>query len=405
MSDELFYAEPAQVAGLGRLASEVGKDTVTSYRYFNEHAAPYGDWGGELFQSLLQPFDALRDTWRDRHVELSTNCTELGQRLNTAAWLYADQERMTYDELNAHTQFLPKELPGADAGSASHAAVGVVELYGDPEDYGHAEGIDYPPPASFPDEVAAVLADAAGWLGDVDEFIFELTDRSPLQELIEPLGGNWSELRRLGDTYRIAGNAMECGGDALARGTERVDQFWDGLAAVAYQDYAAKQVDAMRWEGSCGRVIQAVAERCADEIRDSVHTLVSTVRRLLEEEIDLTNGVNVMKFLMKKVPYAGWAYQLYTVFEIIRKGMELCDRLLTQIRMVSDAFSEFLALVASPSGYMNDQFERKLAPITDKVEDARLLIDVKETADASPLYDLPDDPYSLGVDDEPWANA
>ena len=405
MSAETFYAKPNHISGLGRLASEIGSETLAAHRYFNEHATPLGDWQGEVFHSLLEPFDALRDMWRGRHVGLSSNCIEIGDRLNTAAWLYVDQENKNYDVLNAHTQLLPKELPGADRGSSSHAAVGVVVLYSDPEDYGHPDGIDYPSPATFPDDVAEVIADAAGWLGDVDDAIEEIVGRSPLRELIEPLGGNWNDLRRLGAAYRIAGEAMESGGTALERGTARVDEFWDGMAAVAYEDYAAKQVDAMRWEGSCGRVIEAVAERAADEIRRSVHTLVSTIRRFLEEEIDLTSGLNVLKFLSKKVPYVGWAYQIFTVYEIIRKGMDLCDKLVEQVRVVTDAFKEFLSLVASPSGYLNDQFERKLAPVTEKIEDAKLLWDVKVTADARPVYDLPEGPYSIGVGDEPWADA
>ena len=85
--------------------------------------------------------------------------------------------------------------------------------------------------------------------------------------------------------------------------------------------------------------------------------------------------------------------------------MDLCDKLVEQVRVVTDAFKEFLSLVASPSGYLNDQFERKLAPVTEKIEDAKLLWDVKVTADARPVYDLPEGPYSIGVGDEPWADA
>ena len=64
----------------------------------------------------------------------------------------------------------------------------------------------------------------------------------------------------------------------------------------------------------------------------------------------MTSGLNVLKFLSKKVPYVGWAYQIFTVYEIIRKGMDLCDKLVEQVRVVTDAFKEFLSLVASPSG-------------------------------------------------------
>lgn len=400
---ERFRAFPEEVAGLGRLTSEIGSTTLRSYRYFNEHAGPESGYSGEIFGSLVAPLGGLRDIWCDRHVHLATNCIELGDKLNTAAWLYSDQEKQNYEALNAHTDLTP--VPYPDRGDANRPAVGNVELYGDAVDYGYPEGIDYPPPAHFPDDTADVIADAAGWLGDVDYAIEELIGHSPLRQLIAPIGGNWNDLRRLGMAYRIAGEAMAGGGDALEQGTARVDEFWDGLAAVAFEDYAAKQIAAMRWEGSCGRVIEAVADRAADQIRKSVYTVVSTMRERLEAQVDVNSGVKVAEFLAKKVTPLGTAYQLYQVADILYSGYELSKRMVDDIRMVTDALNEFLALVASPSGYLNEQFQQKLEPITKGMHNAELVKDVYDTASAAPMYNVPKDPYSLGTGRQPWADA
>ncbi|MGA9871557.1 MAG: hypothetical protein WBQ44_10505 [Rhodococcus sp. (in: high G+C Gram-positive bacteria)] len=73
--------------------------------------------------------------------------------------------------------------------------------------------------------------------------------------------------------------------------------------------------------------------------------------------------------------------------------------------MVTDAFNEFLALVASPSGYLNEQFQQKLEPISKGIHNATLAKDVYDTASAGPMYNVPKDPYSLGTGKEPWADA
>ncbi|WP_032374935.1 hypothetical protein [Rhodococcoides fascians] len=403
--DEKFRAFPEEISGLGRLVSEISSQTMKSYKYFNENAVPDAAEAGALLGTLVAPLEGMKDIWLGRHVHLAVNCGELGNNLNTAAWLYSDQDQRNYEALNRHTHGLPVGMPGYDPGDANRAATGSVDDYSDVVDYGRPEGIDYPAPATFPDDLAAVIADAAGWLGDIDNAIEHLIGHSPLQELVRPVGGNWNDLRRLGGAYRIAGEAMEHGGEALAGGTSRVDPKWNGLAAVAYKGYAAKQVEARKWEGACGRVVEAVAERASEEIRESAHALVRTVREMVEKELDLTTGEKVAEFLVKKAGIAGITYQLYRVYDILRTGYELAMTLYESIRTGIAALKEFLTIVASPSGYLNEQFEQKLAPVTKWLNRTDLAKDILTTADAGPMYHVPQDPYSLGTDKQPWADA
>lgn len=128
--EEEFRADPRQVAGLSRLISETGSQTLMSYKYFNEHAGPEGGYSGEIFGSLVAPLGGIRDIWRDRHVHLAANCVELGGKLNVAAWLYSDQEKRNYEALNAHTDVVP--IPYSDRGDAHRPAVGSVEFVRQP---------------------------------------------------------------------------------------------------------------------------------------------------------------------------------------------------------------------------------------------------------------------------------
>lgn len=93
------------------------------------------------------------------------------------------------------------------------------------------------------------------------------------------------------------------------------------------------------------------------------------------------------------------------MYDILRTGYELGVELYESIQMGIDALDEFLSLVASPSGYMNEQFEQKIAPITKWLDRADLAKDIYRTADAGPMYEVPQHDYSLGTGDEPWADA
>ena len=109
--------------------------------------------------------------------------------------------------------------------------------------------------------------------------------------------------------------------------------------------------------------------------------------------------------MVKKAGIAGITYQLYRVYDILRTGYELAMTLYESIRTGIAALKEFLTIVASPSGYLNEQFEQKLAPVTKWLNRTDLAKDILTTADAGPMYHVPQDPYSLGTDKQPWAYA
>ncbi len=70
MTDELFRAEASEIAGMGKMASEIGLQTMACHRYIKDHAGSSDTIPGQILQRLA-PFIALyQENTRSRHVHL-----------------------------------------------------------------------------------------------------------------------------------------------------------------------------------------------------------------------------------------------------------------------------------------------------------------------------------------------
>jgi len=114
-----------------------------------------------------------------------------------------------------------------------------------------------------------------------------------------------------------------------------------------------------------------------------------------------------LKFAVKKIPWIGTYIQVNAIVEIIKQAASQIDDLVNSVREIVEALEGFLAAMASPSGYLNEKFEEKLAPITDAYNDtktkAELAMDITSVADADDTYNAPKSGYVVG--DDPWADA
>lgn len=403
MGEELLRADSAEIAGLGRLAARIGQETLASNRYINDHAG-FGDTvPGQILQRLAPFIATYQEYTRTRHVHLAANCIHIGDELRKAAWLYHDQDNRNYDALNAHIELLP--LPLTQPGTSETPAVGTVEAYHTVADYGPPEGIVYPAPTPAVDDIRETIDEAAGWLGEIDRALFELSGWSPLNEAVMPVTGNWNEIRRLGQAFEIAGNAMEAAAMSFETGVHRVDQSWDGLAAQSFSDYAKRQIDAMYWEGPGGRTFRALSEMLAEKLRDAVRTVISKILQLLEAEVDVGSSRGAIKFMAKKIPVFGTAWQVERIVEICWQVMDMTVDLIRMIEQVVDDFGRFLNAVADPSGQIRNSVEEHLAPFTDVLDHGKTAVDTAKTADITPLLDTPEERFSVGTGTAPWQDA
>ncbi|WP_072806042.1 hypothetical protein [Rhodococcoides yunnanense] len=403
MTSEDLFTDSAEIAGLGVLADRIGQATLTSHRYINDHAGFSDAIAGQILQRLAPFIARYQEYTRARHVHLSANCIHIGEELNKAAWLYEEQEKKNYEVLNAHTDLLP--IPLIQPGTPETAAVGNVDQYDSAADYGSPIGIDYPAPNPAIDDIREAVDEAAGWLGEVDRTIFELTEWSPLNEVVAPLSGNWNEVRRLGEAFDIAGTAMEAAAESLEQGVRRVDDYWNGLAAQSFSEYSARQIAAMYWEGPCGRTVHTVSEIIADKIREGVRMAVRTFVEMLEAEVDLSTGTSAMKVALKKIPGLGTAWQIERIVEILWETMKVTMDLVHKIEEVVDAFGQFLDAITDPEGQINRTIDRYLAPFNDYVDKGKTIADTAKTADITPVIFTPDEKFSVGEGTAPWQDA
>nr|WP_296770680.1 hypothetical protein [Rhodococcus sp. (in: high G+C Gram-positive bacteria)] len=402
MSEDL-YTDSFEIAGLGRLVGNIGTETLASHRYIIDHAGLSDSIPGQILQRLAGFVADYQELSRSRHVHLTANCISVGDELRKAAWLYDDQEKKNYDAFNAHVGLLP--FPLAQPGTSETPAVGSVDEYHSVADYGSPEGIDYPPPAPAVDDTREAIDEVAGWLGEIDRTIFELSGWSPLNDATIPITGNWNEIRRLGQAFEIAGNAMESGAASLERGVRRVDEYWNGLAAQSFSDYAGRQVAAMYWEGPCGRTISALAEAIADKIRGAVQAIIAKIVELLEAEVDVGSSRGAIKVLAKKIPVFGTAWQIESILEICWQAMDLTMDLVHAIERVVDDFGQFLNAITDPTGTIDRSIEEHLTPLTNVLDMGKTAIDTGKTADITPLLATPDEGFSVGQGTAPWQDA
>lgn len=403
MTKELLSADATNIAGLGNLLDRIGADTLASHHYLLDNAGLGENVVGEILKKLRPYIARFQEMTRTRHVHLSANCGEMGAELNKAAWLYADQDRKNYDLLNAHTSVPP--LPGSDRGSSDHAAAGHVDEFDGAADYGHPHGIDYPPTNPAIDDIRDVLADASEWLGEIDRTIFELSGWSPLREATIPVTGNWNEIRRIGQAYQIAGDAMEAAAESLAAGVRRVDGHWNGAAAQAFTDYADRQLAAMRWEGHAGRTIAAICTAIAEQLRGAALAVVRKIVELLESEVAVDNARGALKVVLKKVPVVGTAWQVESIVELCWTAMDLTKDLTVKIEQVVDDFGAFLDALGDPEGQVGQKIDDTLRPLNDLLDYGKQAVEAGKTADIRPVLDTPDEDFSVGTGDEPWRDA
>lgn len=400
---EGFEANTAEVAGMGKLADRIATDTMASHPYILEHAGLNDTLPGQILQRLAPFVSEYQEYTRSRHVHLSATCGYIGNELQKTAWLYDDQENENYDALNAHTNLFPPPL--RRPGTSETPAVGVIDEYFDVANYGDPDGIDYPAPNPAVDDIREAVDDAASWLGEIDRTIFELSGWSPLNEATIPVTGNWNEIRRLGQAYEIAGNAMEAAAMSLEKGARRVDGSWDGAAAQSFSVYAGRQVAAMYWEGPAGRTIHALTGVIADQIRSAVQSIVRKIVEMLEAEVDIGSGRGAMKVALKKIPVLGTAWQIERIIEICWQAMNLTMDLVAKIETVVDDFGRFLAAITDPEGQINQTIDKHLTPLTDFLEHGMVAVEAGKTADISPLINTPNERFSVGEGTQPWADA
>ncbi|WP_157228967.1 hypothetical protein [Nocardia brevicatena] len=379
------------------------------------------DWlHGPIIDTLVAPVNDAADWMSQRHRVLADTITGSGTELNKAAWMYHDQDQKTYAALNAATE---SALPGDDSTEES----GATAQYASAANYSKPESFKLEAPAANKEELAGLIGEVFPVLRSVNESIKSITraagnEFDPLVKCLEPIPGNWSEIRRLGEVYKAAGNGIEACGKNLESGLKRIDGStngqpnWDGKAAISFHDWATRQIAAMKWEGPVGRVVSDCAGEVADMIRDGIRTILDKLWGMLNKYVDFDDIKGALKsvanILSSALPGLGAARIAKLVVDIgilVNSAIKVVDK----IKELADAFKSLLDILKDPVGQLSENAKQKLeeviAPITSKIDNATRAAavgqDIGQIADYGATTNRPTQSYDVGSGTAPWEDA
>lgn len=407
MSTEYYAADPLQVAGLGRLIDDLGNDATSIATFTAANCPPNEEqFTGAILADLFPPFTMLADVFKGRLGDIGTHCTSTAVELNKAAWMYHDQEQKNYAAINAVTTDVAS-APAADPGPDAER-VGQTAAYEGAAAYPKAEQVKLDPPTVNQEDTAALIGEVSPTLHDVNESIKSVTrmagqEIDPLVLVLKPIEGNWNEVRRIGESYKVAGNAMEATGRNLENGVRLVGPHWNGKAAIAFeQNWARRQIAAMKWEGPVGRVIADVAGQLADQIREGIKSALLKLKEMLEDYIEVTSVKGIFKQAIKKVPGLGQivevvdlGHKIYTIVSTVR---EIVDK----IEETKNKLKEFLQFLSEPTQVVADKLHEKVQPA---LKTAAVADDLKEVAQVGSTLERPRESYEVGTGGQPWENG
>ncbi|MFB7878045.1 type VII secretion target [Nocardia sp. NPDC056064] len=418
---ETFAANPSEIAGLSNLVSLIAADAKSASDFVAKEGRA-ADWlHGPIIDTLVTPINAAAEWMSQRHSVLATTTQGTATELNKAAWMYHDQDQKTYAALNAHTE---SSIPGSD----NVEEVGTTAQYVGAVSYAKPESFQLESPAANKEELAGLISEVFPVLGSVNESIKSITraagtEYDPLVKCLEPIPGNWSEIRRLGEVYKSAGNGLEICGKNLESGLRRIDGTgadnkpnWDGSAAVAFNGWATKQIAAMKWEGPVGRVVSDCAGEVADMIRDGIKFILEKMWGMLNKYVDfddikgaLKSVANILSTAVPGLGAAKIAKLVYDIGVLVNAAIDVVGK----IRELAEAFQKLLDIIKDPVGQLKDKAQQKLedtiAPVTKKIDDATRVAavgkDIEQIAHYGDMVNRPTQSYDVGTGASPWGNA
>ncbi|WP_157571823.1 hypothetical protein [Nocardioides alkalitolerans] len=366
-----FHVEVGHLAGFGAMTAVLHEQLLSCSAHVDE-ARPGGGYEG-LMSALVSPMGTLCDGITSRVGSRGELVGGLRDTLTVTAWDYNGTDASVYTEVT----FIPVAGPG----------VFETAILDFPDAVAYDTGTDpaLPVPAHEEADIQALLDEVGGSIKVVDWAVREVTGWSPVETIVDPLAGNWTELTRAATVLEQFGAGSEQVAANLTAPLARLSEHWQGGAATDFESYLIRLAAAIEIEGPIHRLVAYVLKEIAGEFEAVAEYMVTTLKSAVDKiATSIATGW---------VPFVGW-YKVYeavmAVIEILTEAKNLIDELdalVDQVVAVLDAAQD-------PVGFVQDQAADVLAPYLGGAEVAQDLARL----DPSDLEDAPDDPYSVGTD-------
>ncbi|PXW26979.1 UNVERIFIED_CONTAM: hypothetical protein DES50_11448 [Williamsia faeni] len=431
---EQFKASPTEISGLGNYVLAVNDGVTQAVNLVKQHTAATGEFKG-LMDALREPIDTLHAATSTRLETLPPSLSGTSVSLKQTAWNYTTTERTSalgfehtkqqiIDKAPFAPPFSPSSISGTPENNDRFIRWDVVDDVPGAVAFRTPTPVDVIPPPSENVDWNALIEDTAGWLADADSAIERLVRWSPLTAALNPLAGNWLELKRIGNTYGKAGTALGTSGDDLIWSSKEIDSYWDGAAAIAYTTYSTNMANGLEWNAAAGRLIDTGLQIAAQGLEDAARATIELIKEGLSRLIKVDSWQGVLKVAAKVIPYAGTAAAVGEVSALLTEVGKEIHQMIEAITSTIDALKAFIEFCEDPIGSTSGQMDaaaqrkidEKLQPINALVNEynaaeanaeqkAQDVEDLLTAADIQALLNQPKTPFSVGTDNQPWEDA
>lgn len=374
---EKFFAKPEEIAGLGNYVSGGYGSFGQARDLLGKAVAERGFEG--LLSSVSGPVNELAASTNQRWDTIDANLATMSTGLRKSAWLFERVDQQNAEALRRHSRSVARgpgetgpliEVDPTDSGKKI-----VVDEYPGAVSFGAPTPVDVKEPPYREADVRDLIRDRIGWLADADAEVAKYTGWSPIKQALEPLIGNWEELRRIGEIYGKSGTALGTIGADVQRGSDRLNPLWNGKSAVAFEQYARNTSNYMEWEAALGRMLKEGLGKAATQFEQSVRQVVDSMVEMFGQFIDLGEKKGIVKVLAKAIPGANvvaWADTLINALKVIR------DDVMPAVQTIEAAVNDlkaFIEFAQDPVGYVKQKgqaaIDAQLKPYEDQAKDIK----------------------------------
>ena len=168
----------------------------------------------------------------------------------------------------------------------------------------------------------------------VDWIFKQVTGRSLVQTIIEPITGDWSRIAANGEAWRSASQAMLAMADNLSGNIDELRSHWSGSASDSFGVHIQEV-----WRGA----LESQAE-LAELVGKGFDTVAEEGRKLVQEALkELEKLVNklIEAIAVIWVPFAGWAravQMVWDAFQLFQAIMQIIQAVRNIIEAAQNLF-------------------------------------------------------------------
>jgi hypothetical protein len=373
---EQFSVKEGYVVGYGRLAQEVAGQLSSVIDHVGE-ARPTTGYDG-LMSVLSGPMSTYCDLTAQRISGRGVLLRDLPDELNVLAWRY-----YTTDVDQYTTYYTRQKQIGPDEFIPITTAV--VKPFPNPHPFSPGTEPSLEVPGHEDPDIQGLIDEVGGSINAIDWAVSHVTGWSPVEAIVQPLSGNWTELERASEVLTQVGDGVQQVADNLRSQLGTLGTAWDGGAAIAFETWMESLIEALEIEGPINRLVGQVLPPLAGEFEKAAEFMVSTLKTAVDK-IATTIATGW-------VPFLGW----YKVYDTVKTVIHVFDEAKTLIDSLSDTIETAQAVIEAaqdPLGFVEGSVRERLEPYLQGAQNAQDLA----ALDPTDLTGAPDDYYDPGSD-------